>query len=100
MALVKDQRILTPVKSPARFSANPVTDLVSNDRTKGNQEEQMRQLEVSSSGKDSGCDQQRIAGKKESNEEARFDEDNCTNQCRAAPLDQALDIEQEMKKAS
>ena len=55
-------------------------------------------MEVSGSGKDAGGDQQGIAGKKKSHEETRLDEDDHAYQQRAAPLNQALDVEQEVNK--
>src|SRR5579871_2365521 len=50
-------------------------------------------------GREHACrHQQRIAGKKESDEKAGLDEDDDADEQRPAPLDQALHIEKEMKK--
>ncbi len=54
-------------------------------------------MELPRGGKHTGGNQQGITGKKKSDEEARLDEDDDAHQQRAAPLDQALDVKQEMK---
>jgi hypothetical protein len=60
----------------------------------------MGKAEVSGIGEDTRGDQEGIAGEKESDEEAGLNKNDCTYQSRAAPLDQALDVEQEMKDVS
>jgi len=98
MAPVKEEGIFTPIKGLARFVANPVADLVPHDRAQRDERQQMRQLKMSRGREDSSGDQKGIAGKKKPHEEARLNEDDRADQQRPAPLDQALNVKQEMKK--
>jgi hypothetical protein len=97
MPLTKYERIFAPVQRLACLPADPVTDLVARNGAEGNEEQEFRDMKLSGGGKNASRDEQGITGKKKSNEETRFNENNDAHQQRAAPLDQALHVEQEMK---
>ena len=52
MALTKDQRIFSAIKRLSGFSANPITHLIPDDCTKGNEDEQLGKVQVPRVGKD------------------------------------------------
>ena len=96
MALAKQERIFTAIKRLPRLSADPVADLIAHDRTEGNEEKQLCQIQVAGRRKNPRGDQQGIARQKKPHEEACLDEDDHAHQQRASPLNQALDVKEEM----
>src|SRR4029077_5312447 len=98
MALAKNQRILAAIESLSRLAADPVSHLVPSNRAQWNEQQQFRKMYLSSGGEHSRGNQKGITGKEKSDKKTSLDENDHTYQQRAARLDQALDVKQELKK--
>jgi hypothetical protein len=100
VALPKHEGIFAAIQRLPGFPANPVPDLVSHNCAQRNQEKQFCEAEVTGGRKNARSDQQGIARQEESHEKTCFNEDNYADQQRTAPLNQALNVKEEMKKMS
>src|SRR5437016_10821927 len=87
VAAPEEEGVFAAVQSRTRRAANPVTDLVAHDGAKHDGQEKPLQREHAGSGKNSGGHQQRITGKKKSYKKTGFDEDDRTDEGRAARAD-------------
>ncbi len=98
MALPENQGILAAIQRLTGFPANPIADLVAGNCAQRNQQHQFADMETPGSGENASRDQKGIAGEKKSYKKASLNENDHANQQRAAPLDQALNIEQKMSE--
>jgi hypothetical protein len=62
VALAEHQRILAPIERLAGFPANPVADLIAHNGAQWNQEQELRDMNLSRGGEDAGRDEQGITG--------------------------------------
>src|SRR5689334_6542185 len=94
MASFEKARILALVEGLAGAASDPVAELVTGDRAKGDKAKKLGEVQGAGSGKDSGCDQQRIARQEKADEHPRFDKDDRADKQRPAPFNQAADVVQ------
>src|ERR1700733_9813796 len=94
VVFLEKPRILTAEQGRASLATDEVAQLVTGNCTERDQRKQPRQLQFSSSGENSGSDQQGVAGEKEPDKHSGLDEDNDADHERAAPIEQAANVVQ------
>jgi len=87
VAAAEEERVLAAIKSGARRAADPIANLVADNRAKHDREQQPLKGNDAGSGKDSGGDEQGITGKEKADEKASFNEDDRADQRSAAGAD-------------
>lgn len=87
VAAAEEKRVFTAVERSSGTATDPVTELITNDGAEHDWDEDPFQGNNSGGGKDTRGDEQGVAGKKETDKKASFNEDDNANKRRAAPAD-------------
>lgn len=88
MTAAKKERVFATVKRGPSRAANPVTDLVAGDRTNHYGQQKPLQWYDASIGKDARGNEEGVTGKKKSDKETGFNEDDGANKGSAARANQ------------
>ena len=81
MASAKEERVSTFIERRAGTTANPVSELVTNNGAENSRDKKPTKRDHVLARKNAGRDEQGIAGQEKSNEQAGLDEKNCTSDC-------------------
>lgn len=87
MGALEEERVRAIVNRAAGPASNGVAELVTGNGAEDGKGKQGPKIQEPRGGKDSGSDEKGIAGEKESNEEASFNEDDNANGQYTAPVD-------------
>ena len=92
MVATEEERVFTFVKSGAGRAADPITELIANDGAGNDRKQPMkregREGNSGGRGEDTGGNEEGIAGQKEADEKASFDEDDATDESGTAGADE------------
>ena len=100
MTAPEEERILSSVQRLAGSASDPVANLVARDGAQRDQQQQPTEAKLSSCGENSRGNQKGITRQEKSDEKPCFSENDCANEERAAPANQALHIVERVEKVS
>src|SRR6267143_6335363 len=80
MAAAEEERVLAAIESGARRAADPIANLIANNRAKHNRQQEPLEGNHAGRGENAGGDEQGITGQEKADEKASFDEDDRADQ--------------------